>query len=345
MQLAFGCAAGGTDKPQGEDPGQEQEPPVEDLFFAKGADIGWITEMEDKGYQFYNANGTKRECTMLMKELGFNAIRHRVWVNPADGYCGKEDLLNKCLRAKKLGLKLMIDFHYSDSWADPGKQNPPAAWKNYNLSQMCEAVSQHTTEILQMLKDNGIDVPWVQVGNETRTGMLKPVGELSSTSNKNFCSLVNAGYDAVKTVYPEALVILHNDNAWNLSQNDWFYGQLKSGGARYDMIGLSLYPSYWDKSINAYPDWNDKVKKAVTAMPELNKKYGKPVMLVEWGMPASEAEKSKEALQYLMDNLQDHSWFKGIFYWEPESEKARNGYDYGAFAGGKATVALDPFKN
>ncbi|MGM9741336.1 MAG: glycosyl hydrolase 53 family protein, partial [Candidatus Cryptobacteroides sp.] len=87
-----------------------------------GADISWTTKMEDMGCKFYSTDLKEKECTALMKEIGMNAIRLRVWVNPADGYSGKADVLKMARRAKANGMKLMIDFHYSDSWADPGKQ-------------------------------------------------------------------------------------------------------------------------------------------------------------------------------------------------------------------------------
>ena len=313
--------------------------------FAKGADISWVTEMESKGYKFYVADGTQTECTLLMKQLGCNAMRYRVWVNPTGGWCNKEDVLVKAKRAQALGLAIMIDFHYADSWCDPGKQPIPAAWQGKNLNEMITAVSDHTTEVLTLLKDEGIDVAWVQVGNETNTGMLWETGRLSNTNSKNFCDLANAGYNAVKAVYPDALVILHHSDAQDLNVNKWFYTLVKNGGARYDMIGLSLYPSYWDNSISGYPDWTPYCSSAVTNFKTLHDTYGKPVMLVEFGMPASEPAKAKAALQYVLDGVKNYDWFKGVFYWEPESEQSRNNYGYGAFSGGRATIALDPFKN
>ena len=98
--------------------------------FFLGADISWCTEMEQRGQKVYNYVGEEREATALMKELGLNAIRLRVWVDPKEhgGWCDKNDVLVKALRAKALGMEVMIDFHYSDWWADPGKQNMPAAW-------------------------------------------------------------------------------------------------------------------------------------------------------------------------------------------------------------------------
>ena len=142
--------------------------------FWLGADIGWCTEYESKGYKFYNGAGEERECTALMKELGLNAVRHRVWVDPSKhgNWCSKEDLLVKCRRAKALDMAIMVDFHYSDWWADPGKQNIPAAWSGHSYEQMKEDLYNHTVEVLKYLKDNGIEPKWIQVGNETRNGFL-----------------------------------------------------------------------------------------------------------------------------------------------------------------------------
>lgn len=313
--------------------------------YAKGADISWCTEMESKGRNFYTSDGTKTECTALMQKIGCNAIRLRVWVNPSDGWCGKEDVIVKATRAQALGMAIMIDFHYSDSWADPSKQTIPAAWASYGVDEMAQAVSDHTTEVLQALKDAGVsNVCWVQVGNETNTGMLWTLGSVS-TANKgaNFIKFANAGYDAVKAVYPNALVILHHSNAQELAKNQWFYDIMKTGGAKYDMIGLSLYPSYWSDSLGGYPDWTTYTYSAVSNVKTLHERYNLPVMLVEFGMPQSEPQKAKAALQYVLDNTKSLSWFKGVFYWEPESEPSRNGYAYGAFSAGRPTIALEPF--
>ncbi len=312
--------------------------------YAKGADISWLTEMESWGCKFYNDAGDERECTSLFKEIGFDAVRYRVWVNPTGGWCNKEDVLNKARRAQALGMRILIDFHYSDWWADPQKQNIPAAWKNYNLEQMAKAVSDYTTEVLRYLKDNGIDVTWVQVGNETRTGMLWPVGKLTDSDPYSFCTLFNAGYDAVKLIYPDAVVIMHNDNGWDVAINNWYWALVSKGGAKYDMIGLSLYPSYWDDATKSYPDWTAKCRQFLSNISLCHANYGKPVMLVEFGMPVSQPDKAESALQYLIDGTSPYNWFKGIFLWEPESESRLNHYDYGAFAGGKPTIALNPFK-
>ena len=335
--LMFACACS-CRKPDGEGDG-----PALAGSFAKGADISWVTEMESRGFKFYNAAGQERECTALMKELGLNAVRLRVWVDPANGWNGRTDVVEKAKRARALGMQVMIDFHYSDSWADPGKQNVPAAWKGKDAAAMAAAVESHTKEVLLSLKDAGIDVAWVQVGNEVTNGMLWDSGRVAGSGVGEFVNYFHAGRQAVKDVFPQAQVILHLDNGWDLTTLNWFLTLMKGRSLQYDILGLSLYPSYWENG--AYPDWTPKVQQFVQNLPTLHDSYGKPVMLVEFGMPAGEPAKAGAALQYILDNTRDYDWFQGIFYWEPESEKSRNGYDYGAFSGGKPTEALKPFGN
>lgn len=330
-------ACGKTHQP---DPDPTPEP-AEESSFVKGADISWVTEMESKGYQFYNAAGQERELTALMKELGCDAVRLRVWVNPANGWNGRADVLEKAKRAQALGMKVMIDFHYSDTWADPGKQTVPAAWQSKDATATAAAVKAHTQEVLQALLVAGVDVAWVQVGNEVTNGMLWESGKVAGSSTGQFLAYFHAGREAVRSVFPDAKVILHLDNGWKMETLSWFLNLMKKAGLQYDILGLSLYPSYWEN--NAYPNWNTKVQQFVANIPTLYYSTGKPLMLVEFGMPASEPDKAKAALQYLIGNTKNYDYFQGIFYWEPEAEHDRNGYDYGAFSGGKPTEALAPF--
>ena len=337
LLLAVCCKpVSGTDDPE--------PAPKTDPVFAKGADLSWVTEMEGKGYKFYNDSGAVKECTALLKSIGFNTVRLRVWVNPDGGWCSAQDVLVKARRARDLGMQIMIDFHYSDSWADPGKQNVPASWQGHGVQQMSGDVYDHTKEVLNLLKADGIDVLWVQVGNEVTNGMLWENGRVKGSEVSGFATLFNSGYSAVKQVYPDAAVVLHVDNAWNLGTLEWFYDLAVSGGCHFDMIGLSLYPSYWENG--SYPDWKPKCTQALSNFKTLHERYSLPVMLVEFGMPAAQPSESAAALQYLLDGTSSfRDWFKGIILWEPESEPARNGYAYGAFSGGKPTSALAPFKN
>ena len=151
----------------------------------------------------------------LLRDLGMNAIRLRVWVNPENdtddvrGWCNKGDVLLKAWRAHNLGYRIMIDFHYSDRWADPSQQAKPQAWADYSVEQLKQAIADHTKDVLSALKEKGIDVEWVQVGNETHQGMLFPTGQTTSEEGRvNFASFVTAGYDGVKEVYPKLLFIL-----------------------------------------------------------------------------------------------------------------------------------------
>lgn len=286
---------------RGANPEPPQPDPVVDRFYARGADLGWITEMENKGYKFRNAAGTEMECTALFRELGFNAVRHRVWVNPADGWCGKEDVLVKSKRAQALGMKVMIDFHYGDSWCDPGKQPVPAAWKGHTTDQLAADVAGHTTEVLSLLKSNGVDVAWVQVGNEVTNGMLWETCRVKGSEAGNFIKVFNAGAAAARKVYPGAAIILHIANGWEPDTVQWYF-DLVGGKADYDMMGFSLYPAYWDNSIGGYPDWKPKTQCFVDNLGAFHTKYKKPIMLCEFGMPATQPEQSKAALQFLLDN-------------------------------------------
>ncbi len=115
-------------------------PPPANNSFAKGADVSWVTEMEGAGKLFYNNTGVVTECMQLLKNLGMNTIRLRVWVDPAGGWNNMADVLVKAVRAKNLGMRIMIDFHYSDSWADPGQQTKPAAWASQDLAGLQTSV-------------------------------------------------------------------------------------------------------------------------------------------------------------------------------------------------------------
>ena len=302
--------------------------------FACGADISWTTQLESEGYEFYDSVGEKRECTALMKQLGMNSIRLRVWVDPEDGWCGKADVVNKARRAKAQGMRLMIDFHYSDSWADPSQQTPPKAWRGADLEELKVLVSNHTKEVLNTLKSEGVDVEWVQVGNETSNGMLWPVGKCD-TSPAAYVALHNAGYDAVKSVYPEAKIVVHLHNGYDLGLYEWLFGVLEREGARYDLIGMSLYPPI---------NWRLKAEQTISNIKTLYERFGKRTIVCEVGMPWDAAEECYDFLSYMLFNAQDSGCCDGLFYWEPEAPAGFNGgYTLGAFANGRPTHALDAF--
>ena len=319
---------------------------IDRTAFAKGADISWVTEMESKGMQFYNSKGDERECTALMKEIGMNSIRLRVWVNPEKGWNSATDVLVKAIRAQKLGMRIMIDFHYSDTWADPGNQTPPVAWADYDIDGLMKAVYDHTSEVLSLLKKYGVEVEWVQVGNETRTGMMWPLGSYKENGGRNYTALTNSGYDAVKAVYPDAKVIVHLDGGHDNSLYTRIFSVLKANGGKYDMIGMSLYPCWWNDEIGGFgTDWKPNTDACIANIQKVYNTYGKEVMIGETGMPVSNPEIAKEMLTYLLEKTKALDCCKGVFYWEPEAPNGYNdGYGLGAFKDGKPTIALDPFK-
>ncbi len=307
--------------------------------FAKGADVSWVTQMERDGVKFYNSQGVEMECMTLLKSLGMNSIRLRVWVNPVGGWNGKDDLLVKAKRAKALGMRLMIDFHYSDSWADPGKQNKPAAWADLPFKELKGALVAHTIEILEALKGEGIFPEWVQVGNETSDGMLWPDGR-ASVNMKGYTELHNAGYRAVKELFPEAKVILHLAGGDNSPHYNWLLDGMAPYSAQYDIIGMSLYPEP--------NNWQYVNEACLENMKALIKKYDKDIMICEVGMRWDQPEICKGFIIDLIDKALEKSDDRclGVFYWEPEGFVNWSHYTKAAFDnGGRPTVALDAFRD
>ncbi len=299
-----------------------------------GADVSWITEMEEYGYKFYNGNGEIKECITLLKDLGFNAIRLRVWVNPANGWCNKDDVLTKAKRANNQKMNIMLNFHYSDSWADPGKQNKPQAWSHLNINELASAVTNHTTEVLSLMKLNNIDIKWIQVGNETGNGMMWPDG-MASSNMAGYALLNNAGYDAVKSVFPNATVIVHLQEGNRNDLYRWLFDGLKANGGKWDMIGMSLYPSV--------DDFEERVNELSNNINDMVLRYATPVMICETGMPWDSEEEAARYLKMLVNMCKTSAkeQCKGIFYWEPQSYNNWKGYTLGAFnLNGRPTKAL-----
>lgn len=310
-------------------------PPVVSSSFAKGADISWVTQFESTGVKFYDKNGNQKELFALMKSLGFNSIRLRAWVNPSDGWCNTADVVAKAIRAKNAGMKIMIDFHYSDVWADPGHQAKPAAWASLDFPTLLSTLSSYTTGVMNTLKNNGITPDWVQIGNETNDGMLWEDGR-ASAHMANFAALVKSGYQAVKSVSTTTKVIVHISNGYDNTLFRWMFDGLKANGASWDIIGMSLYPSttnYTTLDAQCLANINDMVSR-----------YSTPCMVVEVGMQASDPSDGRAFLTDIITKVNSVSGGNGlgVFYWEPEAYN--NGYGLGAFDNtGKPTEALDAF--
>ena len=316
--------------------------------YAYGADCSWISEQEADGVLFYDSLGQAADGLRVMREAGMNSVRLRVWVNHSTGWCNKEDVISKAKRAVALKLRVMIDFHYSDFFADPSRQNIPVDWADYDLAQMKQAVVDHTTDVLSALKAEGVTPEWIQVGNETRNGMLWPMGQLWNTNGdlpngwKNYAALTTSGYDACKAIFPDALVIVHIDNAYE--NNNWFFRKLKQNGGKFDMIGLSHYPmmKQWSGK-----DWDEMNKLAANNIRLLHSEFNCPIMVVEIGTMATSVTVAKEVMADFRQRMDTLDYMKGIFYWEPQVYNSWRPKEYielgwGAYNMGAFTSAGQP---
>ena len=304
--------------------------------FANGADIGWLSQMEAQGYVFKDNSGVQRNCLDILKGKGINALRFRVWVNPRAGYCSKKDVAYMAHRADSAGFKVMLDFHCSDTWADPGHQAKPAAWVSDALAQLLSHLYDHIYGVLDTLKSIGVVPAWVQIGNETNDGMLWETGR-ASTHMSNFAQMIDTGYSAVKAVDSTIQVIVHLSNGHDDAMFRWMFDGLKNNGARWDIIGMSVYP-YW-----ANLPWATEDSLAIITMNDMIARYQTKVMVVETGYLYNQPVAANQFLLDLIAKTKSAGGL-GVFYWEPESYSWQ-GYQLGAWdpATKQPTVAMDAF--
>lgn len=328
--------------------------------FAYGADIGWLKQLEDEGVSWVNDSGEPEDALQILKEHGINSVRLRVFVNPPSdyywlkdgttwtmlGYSDKAGVLAAAKRANDMGMRIMVDFHYSDVFADPGHQIKPEAWENYSNTQLQDAIYNHTYEVMSELKKNNIYPEWVQVGNEINSGILLPNG---STDNFNMLTaFLNKGYDAVKTVSPSSKVVTHLANGTNNSQFQWWFDNFFNHGGKTDVIGVSFYP-YWDGK----PYW-ELTNHLSYNLNDMASRYNKEVMVVEVGGEESNPFDSYWTIHDTINVVNSVQNGKGIgvFYWEPQAHSSvlPDRYQLGATRAIaknvlQYTVAIDAFKD
>ena len=334
--------------------------------FVKGADVGFLTAQEQHGIKFHDRQGRERDCLELLKtDYQIGAIRMRVWVDPKGGSCDKNELLAMARRVKTLGMDLMVDFHYSDWWADPAKQPIPKAWLGHSYEQMKRDLRQHTVDVLTLLKQNDITPRWVQVGNETTNGMLWSVktdergwevkDSLGSTTithsmghfktqPEQYAGFIRTGYDAVKEVFPDATVIVHLDRGHQQALYDNHLDTLLKYGGRWDMIGMSLYP-YWAQQDHPELRADDIITDCMANIRHVSEKYGCDVMIVETGFEVDEQhpEVMDEGRRLLSRVIREarygtYGHCRGVFYWEPQC--LPGSYKLGAFDSNAAPTAI-----
>ncbi|WP_219590892.1 glycoside hydrolase family 53 protein [Aeromonas salmonicida] len=310
--------------------------------FIKGADVSMLAEVEKHGGKFFDEHGNPQDAMAILKENGFNYIRLRLWVDPKDTDGkpyggGNNDLattIELAKRAKANGMKFLLDYHYSDFWTDPARQNKPKAWASMNIDQLTEAVYQHTKTTMDAFAKAGVLPDMVQVGNEINGGMLWPEGKSWGQNGGEFdrlAGLLNAGIKAVKEHGDQIKIMLHLAEGTKNDTFIWWFDEITKRKVPFDIIGLSYY-IYWNGPMNAL-QYN---------MDDISKRYDKDLIVVEaaYGYTTANCDNaennftSKEAddagypatvqgqANYLHDLLQvvtkvPEGRGKGVFYWEP----------------------------
>jgi arabinogalactan endo-1,4-beta-galactosidase len=252
--------------------GQKGEP-----LAIRGADVSSLDKSEVMGGIYRYPNGKQGDALEILSSHGMNYIRLRVWVDPADGYHTKERILPMAKRAKDLGMGVLIDFHYSDFWADPGRQDKPAAWASYDLEQLGTAVYEHTADVCNALVAQGTPPDMVQIGNEINGGMLWPEGALATYGWQSFtelAGLLTQGVQAVNDCSPETKIMLHLAEAGNYGLLEWWYGNIIEEGVPFDVMGLSYYPF-----------WHGTLETLQNTLNSIATLYDKDIIIVEFAYP------------------------------------------------------------
>ncbi len=270
-----------------------------------GADISFLPELEDKGMKFFD-NGKQKDAIEILHDHGINYIRLRIFNNPAadsgyspgKGYCDLTHTLQMAKRIKAAGMKFLLDFHYSDYWADPQQQYKPLAWKELNYSQLRDAVKQYTKQVMLSLQAQGTLPDMVQVGNEINHGMIWPDGEINNLTA--LAQLVDEGIAGVKEISPDCPVMLHVALGGQHDETVFFLNNMLSRGIQFDVIGLSYYPK-----------WHGTLEDLSDNMNDLAKRYKQYIVLVEY------SQLKKEVNDITFNIVDDKG--TGTFIWEPLS--------------------------
>ena len=274
--------------------------------FIIGADISWVQQQEDEGRRFSD-HGVQKDIFVILKEHGFNWIRLRIFYDPKatkgysnKGYCDLPHTLQMAKRIKAAGMGLLLDFHYSDTWADPGKQFKPAAWADLHGSDLEKAVYDHTRHVVSELKKQGTLPDMVQIGNEISNGMLWPDGQVWKSGRwDTFCGLIKAGIRGVKDVDPSVKIMIHLAWGGQNAQSRSFLDKALAQGVEFDIIGQSYYPK-----------WHGTLVDLKANLTDLAGRYKQDIILVEYSVP--DVRKINDIVRGLPNGKG-----LGTFIWEP----------------------------
>ncbi|WP_431108958.1 glycosyl hydrolase 53 family protein [Winogradskyella poriferorum] len=268
-----------------------------------GADISFLPQLEARGIKFHD-DGFEKDAIQILKDHGFNYIRLRVFVNPENeegyspekGFCGLDYTLQMAKRIKAAGLHLLLDFHYSDTWADPQKQFKPKAWEGLEFNELTSALKDYTKSVLTQLKAQGTMPDMVQIGNEINHGMVWPEGHVSNLDN--LAALLKAGTEAVKEVDTNTKIMMHLALGGQNEETIFWFDNMIARGVEFEIIGLSYYPI-----------WHCTLDDLNSNMLDLIERYQKDVNVVEYSA-------FKKAVNDMVFNLPNDRG-NGTCIWEP----------------------------
>jgi arabinogalactan endo-1,4-beta-galactosidase len=290
--------------------------------YAIGADLSFLKSAEDRGFSFKENNEVKPGLK-IFSDHGYNWIRLRLFHSPTDLPNNLEYTIALAKSAKNAGMKFLLDYHYSDTWADPGKQYIPKAWNGMSHKQLVKAVFEYSRETIKAFRGAGVMPDMVQIGNEVINGMLWPDGKIPENWN-NFAELVQAGINGVNAgcdTVNRPKIMIHIDQGGNKERTKYFFDKFNSYGIDYDYIGLSYYP-WWHGSLL-------DLRKNMIFTAET---YKKPIILVEVAYCSSPTEYRKKPAPYpetpegqkeFLDEVNKvvlstpYNLGAGIFWWEP----------------------------
>ncbi len=236
------------------------------LSFIKGADLSFLPEIESSGTRFFDQDSLPSDVLTIFKNKGCNTIRIRIWNKPADVHSSLDEVFSFSKIVKQKGMKVWLDFHYSDTWADPGQQTKPAAWASLDQNTLCDSVFAYTKRVMLLINPD-----YVQIGNEINDGLLWDNGKLS-LNPANGVQLLKSGVRAVREVDPKCKIIMHYAGQKGA---DWFYDILKTNAVDYDIMGLSYYPIWHGYSLDTLQ----------IQLQSLNTKFNKPIVIAETAYP------------------------------------------------------------
>jgi arabinogalactan endo-1,4-beta-galactosidase len=268
-----------------------------------GADISSLKKSEDLGGVYKYSDGTQADALQILSDSGMNYARLRVWVDPIDGYHGKSEILEMALRLKSQGIQLLVDLHYSDNWADPGKQNKPAAWKDYDFEQLKQALYDHTFDVCNSLAAQGTPPDMVQVGNEINAGMLWPDGDYNHFDN--LADLLKEGYRAVKDCSSSTLVMLHIAEGGDNDLARWWFDNITRREVPFDVIGISYYPF-----------WHGSLAELQSNLFDIASRYDKDVIVVETAYAFTDKEDD------FLSNIANRDLMVAGYPYTPEGQRA-----------------------